>query len=241
MLDVYYDFQAEVDYKDSDKYSKTLQRYHQLLWSKPLPNGNFFGLQLAPDNCLRYKNGDLELILSSDRAVATLIKNRDIQPFINEIGINNVVKFKQLTDTIGGIVIWPARRIDGKITINGHRGFSGKISDRLDLTIECIRRYYNNQDSPLFSTLKRYHHFFDLFESFRGYIDFFLLNDYITDNYECLIAPPYYPSFDKQPIPSTLNEYKEYIEITSHFVKARNERIRRYSIDNNLSIQHPPS
>ena len=31
---------------DPDAYSPTLQRYHQLLWSKPLPNGDFFDLSL---------------------------------------------------------------------------------------------------------------------------------------------------------------------------------------------------
>lgn len=75
-----------------------------------------------------------------------------MQPLIDKIGKDKVADFKKLTDTIGGIIIWPAKKIDNKITINGHRGFSPKIADRLDLTMECLRRYYLGQDSPLFKT-----------------------------------------------------------------------------------------
>ena len=70
-----------------------------------------------------------------------------------------VTQFKPLTDTIDGIVIWPANRIGGKMTTNGARGFSRQISDQLDLTMECIRLYYLDLQSPLYETLKRYDSF----------------------------------------------------------------------------------
>jgi Family of unknown function (DUF6994) len=54
-----------------------------------------------------------------------------------------------------------------------------KISDRFDLTIECIRRHYPHQSSPLSETLARYDDFFAWFESFSGYVDFFLLQDLV--------------------------------------------------------------
>ena len=47
-----------------------------------------------------------------------------------------------------------------------------KINDRFDLTLECIRRYYLNEDSPLKETFIRYSDFL-LFKNFKGYIDFF--------------------------------------------------------------------
>ena len=76
-------------------------------------------------------------------------------------------------------------RIDRKWTINQARGCLRRISDRLDLTLECIRRHYLGLDDPsrLGETLKLYSDFFALFESFRGYVDFFLLQDLVTDDY----------------------------------------------------------
>ena len=49
------------------------------------------------------------------------------------------------------------------MTINGARGFSRQISDQLDLTMECIRLYYLDLQSPLYETLKRY-------DSFSSYL-----------------------------------------------------------------------
>ena len=63
------------------------------------------------------------------------------------------------------------------MTINGSRGINHKIKDRFDLTLECIRRHYFNEDNPLSDTLQRYSDFFSLFQKFQGYIDFFLLQD----------------------------------------------------------------
>ena len=71
-----------------------------------------------------------------------------------------------LLDTIGGIVIWPSTKINGFQTINGVRGFNRQIVDRLDLTIECIRRFYLGESSPLYDTFARYNDFFQLFDDF---------------------------------------------------------------------------
>ena len=69
--------------------------------------------------------------------------------------------------------------IDGKkkLTINGERGWNKRIVDRFDLTLECIRRYYLDIESPLKETLERYKSFFLLFEDFRHYVEFFFLQD----------------------------------------------------------------
>jgi len=39
------------------------------------------------------------------------------------------------TVQIGGMIVFPGNRIDGKMTINGARGCYRKISDRFDLTL----------------------------------------------------------------------------------------------------------
>jgi hypothetical protein len=76
--------------------------------------------------------------------------------------------FRRISYTIGGMMVFPGNRIDGKQNINGARGFNRKIADRFDLTLECIRRHYLARRSPLGETLARYRDFFALFEDFGG-------------------------------------------------------------------------
>ena len=63
------------------------------------------------------------------------------------------------------------------------RGCNHKIGDRFDLNLECIRGHYLRGDNPLSFTLSSYGAFFDLFEDFRGYVNFFLLQDLVGDDY----------------------------------------------------------
>ena len=60
-----------------------------------------------------------------------------------------------------------------------------RIGDRFDLTLECIRRHYSEGESPLSGVLARYARFFDLFEDFRGYVEFFLLQDLVSNRLLC--------------------------------------------------------
>ena len=141
-IDVTYNFQAETEPRDADKYSKTLQEYHRLLWSKPLPNGKMFEL-IKISTCRLYHKSELgEFYLSSDRAIATFTKWKKLKHITTQIPKDRLDKFKEVSETIGGIIIWPSKQVDGLPTINAWRGFNSKISDRLDLTLECIRRYY---------------------------------------------------------------------------------------------------
>lgn len=53
-------------------------------------------------------------------------------------------------------MVFPGNQIDRKWTINQARGCNRTIADRFDLTLECIRRHYQGQPSPLGETLARY-------------------------------------------------------------------------------------
>ena len=66
------------------------------------------------------------------------------------------------------------------------RGQHSKIEDRFDLTLECIRRYYLRKPNPLAEVLVLYKDFFDLFENFRGYTDFFLLQDLVSEDWSAV-------------------------------------------------------
>jgi hypothetical protein len=85
---------------------------------------------------------------------------------MSQIDAQEIEEFKKIGYTIGGMLIFPANRVDGKSTINGARGMHPLIKDRIDLTLECIRRYYINENSPLSDTLGRYKPRFSISFSF---------------------------------------------------------------------------
>jgi uncharacterized protein DUF6994 len=103
------------------------------------------------------------------------------------------------------------------------------ISDRLDLTLECIRRHYEGQSSPLGKTLARYSDFFALFKSFRRYVDFFLLQDLVTDDCSAVTFFMPFDDFKTSSVPKDGDTYREYRRRTIEFVEARNRRIDRHA------------
>ena len=111
------------------------------------------------------------------------------------------------------------------MTINGARGINHKIQDRFDLTLECIRRFYLKENSPLSDTLERYSQFFNLFDDFRGYVNFFLLQDLVEENHSVIKFWHPFNGFDNFPLPNNIEEYQAYKTNVIDFVTARNQRI----------------
>src|SRR5205085_9583448 len=110
----------------------------------------------------------------------TFTRRLDMQEIIFQLPPADVDAFNTSIYTIGGMVLWPGNQIDGKWTINQARGCTGSIADRFDLTVECVRRHYDGDtEHPLADTFSRYRNFFDLFGSFAGYVDFWLLADLV--------------------------------------------------------------
>lgn len=227
-FDPYFDFQREADYRDSDRWSPTLQAYHQRLWSKPLPAGGFFELELASQNRLGHSLGEREYFLSSDRAVATWRKKPKLLSMLSGAERETHARFIRHSDTMGGITIWPSQKIDNKITINDHRGFSSYIADRLDLTLECVRRHYAAEPSPLSETFKRYGFFFDLFVEFENYVEFFGFDDWTLADKSAVRLATNFDSFQTSGYPKSNSEFVEYMARTSELITARNERLRAF-------------
>ncbi|MGN1096255.1 MAG: DUF6994 family protein [Christensenellales bacterium] len=123
--------------------------------------------------------------------------------------------------TIGGAIIFPKM----KGSINQMRGCNSHIRDRFDLTLECIRKYYNNEESPLYETLLRNKDFFDLFVEFKGYVDFFYLQDLVSEDYSTVKFWIGNGNFETNPFPKTVEEYMLWIDRQLDFVKKRNDRI----------------
>jgi hypothetical protein len=219
--------------KDPDSYSPTLRKYHQKLWSKLLPNGKLFELDLDHPRLLHHNSELGEFFLSSDAIGHTYKGVKKMSHIVEQLPATELDKFFNLCATIGGFILFPSKRIDGKMTINGSRGVNHKIQDRFDLTLECIRRFYINQDSPLSETFERYTAFFELFENFQGYAKFFLLHDLVSDDFQKINFWHPFSSFANAPLPQELSEYHSYKSKVVQFISARNDRI--FTISENIA------
>lgn len=223
-IDVTFDFRQDTpEGKDPDAYSKTLRRYHKLLWSKRLPCGTFFELNdTVRGHYLYYKSTVGEFSLSSDAVIPTFKWHKRIQSLIPHEELN---AFNAAGYTIGGMMVFPGKSINKKWTINQARGCTRQIRDRFDLTLECIRRHYSNGTSPLSDVLMRYASFFDLFGDFRGYVEFFLLNDLVSADFSVVKISAPFNDFCGSPIPNDGDEYRSYESDARQFIEARNQRI----------------
>jgi hypothetical protein len=233
LIDTSFDFRTDTPVrKDPDAFSPTLCRYHKLLWSRGLPSGALFDLEISRRHgayALYHRSELGEFFLTSDSITHTYTRWSALKHITELFSEEENEGFRTLGYTIGGMLVFPGNQIDGKQTINGARGCQWKIKDRFDLTLECIRRHYIGQRSPLEDTLKRYGDFFALFEDFRGYVEFFLLQDLVVDDYSAVMFLMPFDDFRTSPVPGNVDTYREYRRLTIEFLGARNRRIERYA------------
>lgn len=208
---------------DPDSASRTLQSYHRLLWGKQLPNGRCMELNCGSGS--KYLTWE-EFRFGSD-SITTSFRYERYRNMLEQIKASRpdycsfIEDFLRKVYTIGGMIIFPKRRGG----INQMRGLNPYIKDRWDLTLECIRRYYQNEKSPLYNTLLKEKAFFDLFGDFRGYIEFFYLQDCVSEDYQTVDFWIGNGEFNINPLPKTVGEYFKWIENQIEFVEKRNKRI----------------
>jgi len=219
-IDITFDFRTDSKGKDPDSHSPTLRSYHQHLWSKALPTEG----SLILDDKLNNTSDAGGFFFSSDSIIHTFCNWKSYQHIIRKIGPAVIQEFMYKSYTIGGMLVFPRNRINGMQTINGARGTDWQIRDRIDLTLECIRKYYLGERSPLYECFSRYDSFFKLFGSFRGYVDFFLLDDLINTDESIKFFHPF-EKFGKNVLPATPEEYLLYRDNCIRFVDQRNSRI----------------
>lgn len=226
-IDTTLDLRFDAQGKDADRYSPTMRSYHQQLWSKPLPTGTVLELKdVYPKGYLLYRSEARAIHLSSDTIIRTFTSHPRMQEVLSHIPDEERAEFSRLGYSIGGIMLFPGLQIDRKQTINQVRGMSSAIADRFDLTLEAIRRHYQHDaDSPLTAVLDRYSHFFALFENFQGYVDFFLLQDLVTDDYSEIRFFSPFTNFGSSGLIASVDEYLPYRARTLDFLNGRNARI----------------
>lgn len=228
-IDITFDVRSDTrPGSDPDQHSATLRRYHQLLWSRPLPDGVRFELDSSTNRAyLHHQSERGEFWLASD-AISHSYRSsytRRIGGIISGVSTTLVDEMYSRGCTIGAHILFPSGAQAGQPTINQARGRHPLICDRFDLTLECIRRQYANEDNPLASCLTRFADFLELFGSFEGYVRFWMLDDLTVDDYAGV--KPYLPveDFERSALPASVAEYETYATGVLEFIAARNRRI----------------
>jgi hypothetical protein len=239
---------------DPDAYSTRLRGWHQLVWSKEIPGVGNLDLQPRGHGLRDAGHGEY---LSSDAAVPVWERWREVQGFhaatqevLRSRGRGSIHDVGWRLYDMGGMVLFPGFQVDGLWTINQAKGcMRARIGDRLDLTLECIRLYYEHRRSstdedvalpdgydrvnPLGPVLHRYRSFFELFDSFDGYVRFWLLDDLVvtTDTglqVNFLLPRTSAESYDfvhERALPTDRNQYAGYLVAADDFVDRRNRRM----------------
>ena len=238
---------------DPDSHSRRLRRCHEVLWSKKLPDGR--GLSLRPDGS-GLRDTDTNEYLSSDAAIPAWEQWSEVQSFhaetqhrLQDAGRGTVHDLGWRLYDMGGFVLFPGCQVDGRWTINQAKGCIRSIADRLDLALECIRLYYAflrerteetvslpdgyDRVNPLGSVLHRYRRFFEVFGSFEGYVNFWLLDDLVSEGESGLQVNFLLPRSSSGPydfsleaaLPVDGDEYCAYLIAADDFVDKRNRRM----------------
>lgn len=234
--------------EDPDAKSKTLAEAHAFLWSGKTGNMQNPSIKidliiLEDKDGFYLKDKNSCIAFSSDTLVNgyrwVRTKKNVIDPLIEKYGLNEYRKmqerFIRIAYTMGGMIIFPR-----KASINCARG--RVVSDRVDLTIECIRRYFFKEKSLLSDVLEKNNDFFSLFGSgidgFKTYIDFFFLNDIVSKDYTAVDVFIGKNDFSNSPaFPQSMEEWLVWKEKSSAFIKARNNRIRQALSDGTIDAR----
>ena len=233
---------------DPDSQSKTLNEYHKFLWSKKLPCSKNWDLipKRGRGYYFEWNDGEANRYYSSD-SLLNSFRWHDMKSVLEKVKahVENNLKLnyqKWLEDfvrrlyTMGGMIIFPTRQGG----INTIRAFT-KVKDRVDLTFECIRRFYIGEKSPMSNCLEKDEKFFSLFNDFKGYVDFFLLQDIVSSDYKhvkCFLGnteycDDFFKTSGEVTVPQTLEDYMEWHDNLIKFVDDRNKRILNYCKEKN--------
>lgn len=232
-IDTSFDFRSDTPNDgDPDALSPTLRQYHRLLWGRPLPSGEPFDLDASSpirSRYLHHASGLGEFHLASDSVVPSFTRWKRMQHIVGQLTEVENEAFRTIGYTIGGMMVWPRRSSNGLRSINVERGFNRSISDRLDLTLECVRRFYLGEASPMSLVLDANEGFFGLFGSFRGFVNHFMLEDLVSNDYTRVGFFLPFLDFVDPSVPQDLDSYLEYRGLSIEFIRARNVRIREWA------------
>lgn len=254
LFDLYPDFPdgfSLENRKDPDRCSKEL--YNDL--KKALFNEEAIsrlGLIEVKNKEQDYGNKFYTLFVNTDQF---LLSSDYIGPSIywaEKAGLNEeeIISFLIDSRTLGGHLVWPRgenehiiyRNKYGKqnpVTVNTARGGEKGYFDRIDLTLYAIKQYYNEKEivnSYMYQAMINYDDWFDMFKGdnpFKNFIDFFKLQDFVSENYEVYDLTTFNDSNGSYgllndsvaSIPKTKEGYRRFIKGSNFAVCNRNKRM----------------
>jgi hypothetical protein len=258
-------FDTSFDYKtdtpsrtkpDPDSDSQLLRWDHELLWTKELRSGVLFAPKVTTrksEYLIFTDPSEKRHCYGSDAITSSYTGRSTPAPLVKAMAdLSQCQKSRYLDPpyTIGSAMIWPVR--NGQTTINQARGFgpSGRlIGDRMDLTLECIRRHYSTEpeDPPagafrdayedFFAVINAYNDFFALFDGFREFVDFFHFQDLVTPDYKAVRFYLTFENFEVPGTPATKDDYVMYREATLQFIAGRGRRMAEWITENYPGIE----
>ncbi|RAX15033.1 hypothetical protein DC347_19635 [Pseudarthrobacter sp. AG30] len=223
---------------DADSNSPRLKADHQLLWTKELCGGQLFELAVSEIPKVRRKNylmfeqtPDKSITFGSDaitNSYTRWVKPKALVEAKAQLNEEQKRRYFDPPYTIGSAMIWPVRGIHLP-TLNTARGMRAKIADRMDLTLECIRRHYAKEpDSPLADVITNYWDFFELFGTFEKFVEFFHFQDLVTPEGKIaffLEEDDEDKVFTRSGVPVTKDEYIRVREASLKFIALRGNRM----------------
>jgi hypothetical protein len=231
-IDVDFCFYDDPQFRtDADSDSSLLQSWHATLWSKDLPDGNRIEWTAEPGTtCLTHDSALGSFRVSSD-TIASL-HERYVPALWAAVSPQDQETYMRAFYTIGGFIVFPRH----SRSLNQQRGWDRAISDRFDLTLECIRRHYLDvHTNPLGEVLASDAAFFRLFgvgqAGFAAYVEFFHLQDLTAGNgikwFDGSAEKAW--SFTDEALPSNAAAYRRHLDSVLEFVTARNGRIAHWA------------
>ncbi|MEO5314729.1 hypothetical protein PV772_11515 [Pseudarthrobacter sp. CC12] len=235
---------------DADSNSPRLKADHQLLWTKELCGGQLFELAVSEIPKVRRKNylmfeqtPDKSITFGSDaitNSYTRWVKPKALVEAKAQLNEEQKRRYFDPPYTIGSAMIWPVRGIHLP-TLNTARGMRAKIADRMDLTLECIRRHYAKEpDSPLADVITNYWDFFELFGTFEKFVEFFHFQDLVTPEGKIaffLEEDDEDKVFTRSGVPVTKDEYIRVREPSLKFIALRGNRMADWVEENHPDIK----
>ncbi len=212
---------------DPDAGSPKMKDVQRILYNnRKLPNGELFYLGT------NFKWNDIQF--SNDSIIASL-RYKKFYPEIIDIASECKDYRKWVEDfigeayTIGGIMLFPVPY--KQKSINVARGPDNPtVFERFDLTLECIKGYYDgvetfhNRKDDVLAAVNRNADFFSKFKDFKGYVDFFYLQDFVDKDYNINRFVDYLGKPDKK-------DYWVFMDNQMNCLRKRNERISNVDFD----------
>lgn len=217
--------------KDADAKSPMLRAAHRRLWSKCAPSSG--RVELADDLTMTWPAGVRGLRLSSDTIATTHERYQSIRDrgLWRNLSAASQQRYDRGFYTIGAFIILPCH----ERSLNQCRGTRWQIKDRFDLTLECIRLYFEGvtaiERNPLGDILFSDAAFFDMFGhragGFHAYVQFFHLRDLVTSGrirwFDNSAVDEW--QFGVLPLPTNHAGYVSYLENVLTFVRSRGEAL----------------